>query len=293
MGHHHHHHHHDTKNIKVAFFLNLFFTIIEVVGGIMTNSLAILSDALHDLGDSLSLGLAWYFQSLSKKGRDKKYSYGYKRFSLLGAIINGVVLVAGSIIIIKEAIPRLLNPQEANAKGMILLAVLGVIINGAAVLNLRKGHSQNEKVVSLHLLEDVLGWVAVLIGSIVIYFTDWFIIDPILSLGIALFILFNVYKGLKTSFNIILQAVPEEINIDEIQNGLNEVKGVHSIHDLHIWSLDGERNVLTVHVVIDEAANMDAHELKVNINQRMKELGISHCTIETELEGEECVLVDC
>ena len=293
MGHDHHHHHHETGNIKVAFFLNLFFTIIEIVGGIMTNSLAILSDALHDLGDSFSLGLAWYFQNISKKGRDKKYSYGYKRFSLLGAIINGVVLVAGSIIIIKEAIPRLLSPQEANAQGMIILAILGVIINGAAVLKLKKGSSQNEKVVSLHLLEDVLGWVAVLIGSIIIYFTDWYIIDPILSLGIALFILFNVYKGLKTSFNIILQAVPDEMSIDEIQDKLVQIKGVQSIHDLHIWSLDGERNVLTVHVVIDDELDLPIPDLKMSINQEMKKLGISHCTIETEKEGEECVLVDC
>jgi cobalt-zinc-cadmium efflux system protein len=294
MGHdhHHHHHHHASGNLKVAFFLNLLFTVIEIIGGILTNSLAILSDALHDLGDSLSLGLAWYFQNLSKKGRDQKFSYGYKRFSLLGAIINSIVLVVGSIFIIQAAIPRIIHPEEANAKGMILLGILGVIINGAAVLRLKKGESHNEKVVALHLLEDVLGWVAVLIGSVVIYFTDWYIIDPILSLGIALFILFNVYKNLKSSLNIILQAIPEALDLAKIETAILQVNGVVSMHDLHIWSLDGQRNVLTVHVVL--AQNLTSqHAVKVEISEAMHALGIDHCTIETELSGEDCVLKDC
>jgi cobalt-zinc-cadmium efflux system protein len=294
MGHdHHHHHHHNASgNLKVAFFLNLLFTVIEIIGGILTNSLAILSDALHDLGDSLSLGLAWYFQNLSKKGRDQKFSYGYKRFSLLGAIINSIILVVGSIFIIQAAIPRIIHPEEANAKGMILLGILGVIINGAAVLRLKKGESHNEKVVALHLLEDVLGWVAVLIGSVVIYFTDWYIIDPILSLGIALFILFNIYKNLKSSLNIILQAIPEALDLAKIETAILQVNGVVSMHDLHIWSLDGQRNVLTVHVVL--AQNLTSqHAVKVEISEAMHALGIDHCTIETELSGEDCVLKDC
>jgi cobalt-zinc-cadmium efflux system protein len=294
MGHdhHHHHHHHASGNLKVAFFLNLLFTVIEIIGGILTNSLAILSDALHDLGDSLSLGLAWYFQNLSKKGRDQKFSYGYKRFSLLGAIINSIVLVVGSIFIIQAAIPRIIHPEEANVKGMILLGILGVIINGAAVLRLKKGESHNEKVVALHLLEDVLGWVAVLIGSAVIYFTDYYIIDPILSLGIALFILFNVYKNLKSSLNIILQAIPEALDLAKIETAILQVNGVVSMHDLHIWSLDGQRNVLTVHVVL--AQNLTSqHAVKVEISEAMHALGIDHCTIETELSGEDCVLKDC
>ncbi len=164
-NHDHHHHHHDTGNLKVAFFLNLAFTLVEIVGGLYTNSLAILSDALHDLGDSLSLGLSWYFQKLSKKGRTSSFSYGYKRFSLLGAVVNSIVLVVGSIIILSKAIPQLFNPSQANAEGMMYLAILGIVVNGAAVLKLRKGESLNEKVITLHLLEDVLGWVAVLIGS--------------------------------------------------------------------------------------------------------------------------------
>lgn len=294
MGHHHHHHHEhsSTGNLKVAFFLNIFFTVIEIVGGIFTNSLAILSDALHDLGDSLSLGLAWYFQNLSQKGRDSKFSYGYKRFSLLGAIINSIVLIVGSIFIIKTAIPRLLDPQVSNTKGMIVLAIFGVIINGAAVLRLKKGSSHNERVVSLHLLEDVLGWVAVLIGSVVMYFTNWYIIDPILSFGIAAFILFNVYKGLKSSLKIILQAIPENVELDEIKEAIIAVDGVLNIHDLHVWSMDGEKNVLTVHVVLKDNFNQQ-HIIKEAISTKMEKFDINHCTIETELEGEECILIDC
>jgi len=294
LGHdHHHHHHHGTGNIKVAFFLNLLFTIVELVGGILTNSLAILSDALHDLGDRLSLGLAWYFQNLSKKGRDKQFSYGYQRFSLLGAIINSIVLVVGSIFIIREAIPRIMNPQEAHAQGMILLAILGVIVNGAAVLRLKRGTSHNEQVVSLHLMEDVLGWVAVLIGSLIIHFTDWFIIDPILSVLIGLYILFNVYKNLRSSLKIILQAVPSNMEIKMIENELLAIAGILSVHDLHVWSLDGERNVLTVHVVLEEGLETSHPQIKETINSKMAVLGIEHCTIETEMEGEECLHKDC
>jgi len=293
MGHHHHHHHdHSTGNLKVAFFLNLLFTIIEIIGGVLTNSLAILSDALHDLGDSLSLGLAWYFENVSKKGRDKKFSYGYKRFSLLGAIINSIVLVVGSVFIIQAAIPRMIHPEVAHAKGMIILGILGVIINGAAVLRLKKGDSHNEKVVALHLLEDVLGWVAVLIGSIVIYFTDWYIIDPLLSLGIAFFILFNVFKNIKSSLKIVLQAIPDDVDVANIETAIQQISGVVSFHDLHIWSLDGQRNVLTVHVVLEENLSSQ-HEVKVAISAAMHALGIDHCTIETEIVGEDCVLKDC
>ena len=191
--HHGHHHHHDTENISTAFFLNLAFTIIEIIGGLMTNSVSIMSDALHDLGDSLSLGLAWYFQKVAKKGRDKTFSYGYKRFSVLGAMINAIVLVIGSVFILQESIPRLWQPETPNAQGMFWLAILGILVNGAAVLKLKKGTSLNEKVISLHLLEDVLGWAAVLIGSVLMYFFDLPIIDPLLSIGIAFFILTNVF----------------------------------------------------------------------------------------------------
>ena len=203
MAHHHNHgHHHATGNIKVAFFLNLSFTIIELIGGFYTNSLAIMSDAVHDLGDSLSLGLSWYFQKVSNKKATTNFSYGFARFSLLGAIINSVVLTVGSIFIISEAIPRIISPEVSDAVGMMWFAILGIIVNGVAVLRLKRGTSINERVVALHLLEDVLGWVAVLIASIVMQFWDLPILDPILSLLIAAYVLFNVFKNIKESFII-------------------------------------------------------------------------------------------
>ncbi len=291
---HHHHHHSDTENIKVAFFLNLAFTIIEIVGGIMTNSVAILSDALHDLGDSLSLGLAWYFQKVSKKGPDKAYSYGYKRFSLLGALINSVILIVGSLFILREAVPRIWNPEPADAGGMIGLAILGVIVNGAAVLKLKDGTSLNEKVVSVHLMEDVLGWVAVLIGAIVMYFFDLPIIDPILSVLIACFIFYNVFKSLQHTSKIILQGIPNNIDEQKIRVYLQGIPEIESLHNLHIWSMDGEYNILTVHIVLKE--NKSVNELvalKKEIRHELLHQNIHQVTIEFEVMGEECGKGDC
>lgn len=280
---HSHSHHHGTGNIKVAFFLNVAFTIIEIVGGILTNSVAILSDAIHDLGDSLSLGLAWYFQNVSKKEATPKYSYGFRRFSLLGAIINSIVLVVGSIFIVVEAIPRLINPVTPDAKGMIILGILGVIFNGAAVLRLKKGTSLNERVVSLHLMEDVLGWVAVLIGAILMYFFDIPIIDPILSLGIALFILFNVYKNLKETVQIVMQGTPDGIDVEDVKHHLLEVSAISAVHDLHVWSMDGEFTVLSAHLVLKDFASVqEMSAIKMEVRTILRELGIDHPTLEFE-----------
>lgn len=295
--HHHHHHHHGTENIATAFFLNLLFTTIELIGGIMTNSLAILSDALHDLGDSLSLGLAWYFQKLSGKSRDKRFTYGYRRFSILGALINSIILVVGSIFIIKEAIPRIIDPQVTNSRGMMILAVLGVIVNGAAVWKLKKGTSHNERVVSLHLLEDVLGWVAVLVGSIIIYFTGWYQIDPILSVLIGLFILFNVYRNIKSTLNIILQGIPDNVELKAIEGELKKFPGILAFHDLHVWSLDGEKNMMTIHVVMEDDTSHEATErMKQDLKHTLSHQNINHCTIEVEYGedtcGQDCIFID-
>ena len=295
MGHNHNHsHNHSEGNVKVAFFLNLAFTIIEIIGGLYTNSLAILSDALHDLGDSLSLGLSWYFQKLSKKGRTKTFSYGYKRFSLLGAIINSIVLVAGSIFILTKAIPELFNPGETNVEGMLYLSILGIVVNGAAVFKLRKGESLNEKVVSLHLLEDVLGWVAVLIGSVIMMYTDAPFIDPLLSVLISLFVLYNVYKNLKKSLLVILQGIPEEISIDDIRQKLKNISKVTDIHDCHAWSMDGQYNILTLHLRLDKDYKLSEQaKLKEQVRTQLKDESINHITIEFEVQGENCELEDC
>ena len=291
MAHDHDHsgHHHETGNIKVAFFLNLAFTIIEIIGGFWTNSMAILSDALHDLGDSLSLGVSWYLQNYSKKGPDYKFSFGYSRFSLLGALINSIVLLGGSVLILSRAIPRIFNPEPVNAKGMIAFAVLGIFINGAAVLRLRKGKSLNEKVVTWHLLEDVLGWVVVLIGSIILNFKDLTIIDPLLSMGITIYILYNVVKNLKKVMNVFLQGVPEDISIEEIEKLVEEKTEALSVHHTHIWTIEGERNMLSTHVKIPDSYNsQDIINLKKNIRKLLTEKNIEHVTVEIEFESEEC-----
>ncbi|NNF36529.1 MAG: cation transporter [Saprospiraceae bacterium] len=293
MGHHHHDHHHhhtDEKNLSIAFFLNLVFTIIEFIGGLYTNSIAILSDALHDLGDSFSLGLAWYFQKLSKKKGDQEYSYGYKRFSLLGAIINSIVLVVGSIFIIIESIKRFQAPQETDAQGMMFLAILGIVFNGLAAWKLHGGYSHNEKVISLHLLEDILGWVAVLIGSIIIYFTDYYRIDSILSFAISLFILTRVLKSLKSTMEVVLQKFPENIDRKNVIDFLESNNKIGSYHDMHIWSMDGQYNVMTIHVVLINAdSDIDRTSLKSELRSGLKKLGIDHATIEMEEAGEECI----
>ncbi len=292
--HHHHHDHADVENIKVAFFLNFGFTIIEIVGGILTNSIAIISDAVHDFGDSLSLGLAWYFQKIAKKGRDRQFTYGYKRFSLLGALINSMVLIIGSVIVLSAAIPRIFQPVQAEAVGMFWLAVLGIVVNGAAVFRLKKGNSINEKVVMLHLLEDVLGWAAILIGSIVMYFFDVPILDPIMSIGISCFVLFNVYKNLRNTFRVILQAIPEEVDIEQLEAHLLLYSEVEKIHDLHVWSIDGSYNILSVHIVVKQALNFEElATLKSKIRASLLEIGIQHATFEFETEKENCNLEHC
>jgi len=292
--HNHNHSEGEKSNISLAFFLNLSFAVIELIGGFLTNSIAIISDAVHDFGDSISLGLAWYFQKLAKKGSTKQYSYGYKRFSLLGAIINCIVLVIGSIYILSEAIPRLFSPQETSAKGMFILAIFGIIINGIAVLRTRKAKSINERVVSLHLLEDVLGWAAVLVGAAIMYFTGWTIIDPILSLFIACFVLFNIFKNIRQVLPILLQGTPIEIDQEHIIKDLKEIENIANIHDLHIWSLDEEYTVLTVHITLNETVSMEKlAELKVKVRSVLKTEGIQHATIEFEMPNEKCAFKNC
>ncbi len=302
MGHHHnhdhhidHHHGHDhsqgESSIGTAFILNLVFTIIEIIGGFYTNSLAILSDAIHDLGDSMALGLAWYFQKISKRPGDQQFTYGYKRWSVVGAIINSVVLIIGSFFILQAAILRLLDPQEPQTSGMMILAVLGIVFNGLAYSKTHGGHSHNEKLVSLHLLEDLLGWVAVLIGSIVMHYTGWYIIDPILSICISLFILYNVFKYIKSTLNIILQGTPDDIDIQLIEQEMKKIRGVQDVHDIHVWTLDGQHHILTAHIVVDKDMDMlRANQLKAQVHEAVRTLGISHCTLEIERVGEDCVL---
>ncbi|MBT1708299.1 cation diffusion facilitator family transporter [Fulvivirgaceae bacterium PWU5] len=285
-AHGHHHHHYSGNNIAVAFWLNLGFALLELVGGLYTNSVAIMSDALHDLGDSLSLGTAWFFERKSHRQPDTVYTYGYKRFSLVGAFINAVVLTVGSIFILIEAFKRLWHPEQPDTTGMLIFAVIGILVNGAAMLRLKKGESINEKVLSLHFLEDVLGWVAVLIGSIVMKFADVPIIDPLLSMIIGGIILFNVYRNIRGAFQIMLQGVPHNISEERVRKELATFEEVEALHDLHLWTLDGTFNILTTHIVLRQPLDTEPLEaLKTRIKKQLQTIGIQHATIEFEIKG--------
>ncbi len=287
------HHHKSIGNIKTAFFLNLFFTVIEIIGGLLTNSLAIISDALHDLGDSLSLGLSWRLQKLSHKGSDEHFSYGYHRFSLLGAIVNSAVLLIGAAIVLGHAIPMLFNPDTVHAPGMIFMAILGTTVNGLAALRLRGGHSLNEKVVLVHFLEDTAGWLGILIIAIIMMFTQAPWLDPLLSIIISLWVVSQVILRLRQAFRIVLQGVPENVDIKRIRSRLCQMTEIRDSHDIHVWTLDGNYNILSIHVVVNENLYLEQLSgLKLKIAAILKEKNIHHSTIEFDLLGVDCKLAE-
>ena len=295
MSHNHHsHNHHSEANLKTAFWLNVFFAIIEVAGGLLTNSIAILSDAFHDLGDSVALGLAWYFQRISAKQRDNTYTYGYKRYSLLGASFSAIILLIGSIIIISEAIPRLIHPEPVHTQGMLYLAIAGIVINGFAMFKLHRGETQNEKMISIHLLEDVLGWVAVLVASIVMNFYDVPVLDPLLSLLITAFILFRVFGNMRQTFRIFMQATPSQEQAETLKSGLGQIEGIAGIHDMHFWTMDGSYNVASLHVSVNPETTLAESEIiKQQVRIFLKNKGFAHTTIEIEPDDKLCELHDC
>ena len=289
MGHHHHHEHNDTDNLRLAFYLNLVFALIELVGGLLTNSVAILSDALHDLGDSASLALAWVLNRVSEQEGDEQYTYGYRRFSLLGAFINAVILIGGSIFVLSEAIPRLTDPEATSAPGMIVLALGGVAANGYAAYRLRGGSTENMQVIGWHLMEDVLGWVAVLVVGVVLLFVDAPILDPILSILITLYILYNVLGNLRGTVRLFLQARPTGVDMDALEANLRAINGVESLHHTHVWSLDGEHNVLTTHLVVPaETASDTVRRIRHESYERISDLNLEHITIAVEYADEDC-----
>jgi len=285
-----HDHKHDYNNrIGWAFFLNAGFTVIEFIGGLLTNSTAIMADAVHDLGDTLSIGFAWLLEKMSGKDADEAFTYGYRRLSLFSALINSVILIAGSTWILFETIPRLFSPEMPAAEGMLGLAILGISVNGLAAWKLRGGHTQNEKVLNWHLLEDVLGWVAVLIVSIILIFVEWPILDPLLAIFFTAFILVNVYKHFRETSRIFFQAVPESLLTEKVNKELQQLNSIESIHDVHCWSLDGEHHVYTAHLLLRE--HMDSNALlalKQKIAEKLKPFSLTHTTIELEFPDEDC-----
>ena len=272
------------RNILVAFILNLFFSAFELFGGLFTGSISILSDSLHDLGDSLSIGISYFLEKKSKKSADNKYTYGYIRYSVLGGMITSIILFTGSLFVIIESTKRLFNPTEINYDGMIIFAIFGVVINLIASYFTREGDSLNQKSVNLHMLEDVLGWCIVLIGSIVIKFTRVMYIDSILSILVACFILYNTIKNMKSIVDLFLEKTPSNIDIEKIKEHLNKIDGVCGVHHIHVRSIDGYNVFASLHVVV---RSYDLN-LKHKIKEELFEHGVSHSTIEIELESEKC-----
>ncbi|KYG63677.1 cobalt transporter [Bdellovibrio bacteriovorus] len=293
-GKHHHHHHHShgaaLGNMTWAFALNLSFSIIELVGGILTNSVAILSDALHDFGDAVAMLLAIGLEKFSHKKSDHHFSYGYRRFSTLGAVITGGILIVGSIMILIEAVPRLINPQQPHADGMIALAVLGLTVNGYAAYRVSKGESLNEKMLMWHMIEDVLGWAMVFVGAIVMKFFDLPQLDAGMAIALALWIMYNVFRNLREAVDVFLMATPANASVADVEELIKKIPGVKAIHHSHLWSLDGQSHIFTAHVVLAaESSFEDVLQVKADIKKKVSSLGIIEATIETELLGMECI----
>ena len=293
-SHSHNHAHSHTKDMSSnrigwAFFLNLGFTIIEFIGGWLTNSTAIMSDAVHDLGDTLSIGSAWVLNKLGKKQANNEFSYGFRRLSLFGALLNSLVLIVGSIWVMTEALPRLFNPVMPEAEGMLLLAIFGVCVNGFAAYKLSGGETLNERVLNWHLLEDVLGWVAVLIVSIVLMFIELPILDPLLSIAFTLFILVNVARNLWTTLKLFAQSSPDLELTHQVKQTLLTLNHVADLHHFHLWSLDGESHVLTAHLQLDQRLDVHQQELlKSELKQQLATFRLEHTTIELEWPNEAC-----
>jgi cobalt-zinc-cadmium efflux system protein len=277
------------KRMFLSFLLNFIFTIIEFVGGIITNSVALISDSIHDLGDSISIGIAIFLERKSKKEPDEIYTYGYRRFSLLGALISSVILVVGSTFVIIESIKRLMNPELINSELLIYFAIFGVVVNGLAAYNASKGKSMNEKTISLHLLEDVIGWVALLIGAIVMYYTDVVAIDAALSLGFTLWIVYHVFKNIQKIFKVLLERVPSGFDINHLEKELSSIENVLEIHHIHLWSLEGQIPLITLHALLKENMSQEKITSTQNqLNQKLSDLGIKHSTIQIEFKNTDC-----
>lgn len=277
------------RNILIAFIFNFVFSIFEIVGGIFTGSVAILSDAVHDVGDAFCIGISYFLEKISKKQPDHKYTYGYGRYSVIGSVITTAILITGSIFVVVNSFNRIIEPTKINYNGMLVIAVVGVIINSCAAFFTEGDDSLNQKAVNLHMIEDVLGWVVVLTGAIVMKYTDFVIIDPLMSIGVAIFILVNAIKNLKSAFELFLEKTPQGIDVNEIVYHLKGIDGVLDVHHIHIWSMDGQNNYATMHIVTNE----NGYEIKKKIREEMIEHSIVHTTLELETEGEHCNCIDC
>ena len=277
------------KNIFIAFLLNAIFCVFEFVGGFLTGSVAILSDAVHDLGDASTLGLSYFFEKKSKNKPDDKYTFGYARFSTLASAITTLVLIFGSVFVIYSAIERIINPVLIDHDKMLIFAILGVVLNFICAFITRDKSSLNQRAVNLHMLEDMLGWIIVLIGSVIIKFTGLNVIDPILSILIAIVIFITACKNFVPILSIFLEKAPDNIELRKIESVVLCIEGVKGVHHLHIWGLDENNNFATMHVV----ANGDFKQVKDNIKKELLKHGIVCATLECESPNEVCEQKQC
>ncbi len=272
------------KRILVAFILNLIFTIFEFIGGALTGSVAIISDSVHDFGDSVSIGISYFLEKKSKKEPDDKYTFGYLRYSVLGSLIMTIILIVGAIFVIIHACDRIIHPVEIDYNGMILLAIFGIGVNLVAAITTHGDGSLNQKAVSLHMFEDVLGWGVVLVGAILMKFTDITYIDPIMSIGVSLFLLVHAIMNFKEICDIFFEKTPNGIDISELKHHLTELDGVVDVHHLHVRTIDGTNHIATLHIVTDS----NPVAVKKAVKEELSEHGISHTTLEIETPDEEC-----
>lgn len=272
------------RNILIVFILNLLFTVFEFLGGIFTGSVAIVSDAIHDLGDTASVGISYFMEKKSRKKPDEICTYGYVRYSVIGGYLTTLVLLAGSILTIFNACKRIITPSDINYDGVIIFAVAGFFVNLCAVFVTRNGVGVNQKAVNLHMLEDVLGWGVVLVGAVVMRYTNFVRIDPIISILVSIFIAINAFKNFNELNDIFLEKTPHNIQLMTIKEAIGKIDGVLDVHHIHIWSLDGNENLATVHVVSD----CESSKLKNAIRNELRMHRISHVTIEIETSAEQC-----
>lgn len=286
-----HSHNHTEGNILVAFLLNFIFVIIEAVGGWFSGSFAILSDAVHDLGDCLAIAFAFVLEKKSKKKSNAVYTYGYRRYSVISALITSSILVAGSALVIYGSITKLIagGNDELKSGWMLIIAVIGLIFNGLAVLKTSHGSGANEKAINLHMLEDVLGWAVVLIGSILIRIFNLPIIDPILSLCVGLFILYHAVRNIKGVMSVLLETAPPDFDTEEYTKVLLDTENVCGVHHVHIWTLDGENMLATLHAVVPSSITIpEILAVKKSLREKSEEFSVSHITVEIDFDSEEC-----
>ena len=268
----------------VAFFLNLTYAIVEFIAGGVFGSSAVLADSVHDLGDAIAIGISAFLESISNREEDSHYTLGYKRFSLLGAMVTAVILMTGSVLVILENIAKIFHPQPVNDEGILWLGIIAITINVLASLVIRKGQTKNESILSLHFLEDTLGWVTVILMAIVLRFTDWYILDPLLSLVISFFILSKALPRFWSTLKIFLDAVPEGVDIQKIKTDLAELDHVASINQLNLWTMDGLEKNAIVHVCLKEMEHMET--CKESIRIFLKDCGFQNITIEVDADLE-------